>query len=196
MRNIRACGLLGLASILLGGAVQVHASPVLYDIDFTSFFNPNPPISGSFDYDASAPVGSQFSDFTVIWEGFTFDLTAAANNPVSRNSDTSTCIPSTDSAGFFAGLLNPDNCLSLGTVWAADVGFPGDQAAFGIEIDAPSDANSLQADVSESTTYTGPELSDQGRWTIVATPEPRLLPLLLFAALTVIGPKRIQTSQL
>jgi hypothetical protein len=179
-----------LAFILLCGVVQVQAAPILYDINFTSFFNPDPPISGSFDYNAAAAVGSQFTNFDVIWEGTTFDLTAAANNPVGRNADTSTCIPSVDSAGFFAGLLNPENCLSLGTVWTAELGFPGNIAAFGIETDAPGDANSLQADVSQFTSYGGPEVSDQGRWTISTVPEPGLLSLVLIGTLALIGINR------
>ncbi len=71
MPNVRARALFGLASLLLCGALQVHASPVLYDMDFTAlnFMGPAP-TSGSFDYDASAAAGSQFTDFIVVWNGF------------------------------------------------------------------------------------------------------------------------------
>jgi hypothetical protein len=187
--------LFGLASLLLCGAMQVHASPVLYDIDFTAFNFMGPaPTSASFDFDASAAAGSQFSDFTVVWQGITFDLTAAANNPVARDSITSACIPSLDSAGFFAGLLNPSNCFSLSTTWDANA-FPGGMASFGIETDAPSDANSLQVDVQESTTYSGSGESSQGRWTITATPEPSASPVLLMAAVALLASKRIKTHR-
>jgi hypothetical protein len=110
MPSMRVPALFGLASLLLCGALQSPASPVLYDVDFTAFDFMGPaPTSASFDYDASATAGSQFTDFIVVWNGFTYDLTAAANNPVARNYNTSACIPSLDSAGFFAGLLNPSN---------------------------------------------------------------------------------------
>ncbi len=125
-----------------------------------------------------------------------YDLTAAANNPVARNSSTSACIPSLDSAGFFAGLLNPSYCLSLGTTWDATAGFPGGMASFGIETDAPSDANRLQVDVQESTAYSGSEESSQGRWAITpATPEPGTSPVLPIAAVALLAMKRIKNHR-
>jgi hypothetical protein len=152
------------------------------------------PTSGSFDYDASAAAGSQFADFTVVWRGMTYDLTAAANNPVARNSITSACIPSLDSSGFFAGLLNPSNCLSLSTTWDATAGFPGGMASFGIETEALSDANSLQVDVQVPTNYNGSEEFSAGRWTItVAIPEPGTWPVLLIAAVALLARKQIPT---
>src|SRR5579863_7894850 len=107
MHGLKILRFVGFASLLLA-APAADASPLSYDIDFTAFnFMGPPPTSGSFTYDASAAIGSQFSDFTVVWDGLTFDLTAAANNPYADNTQTSTCTPSLDSAGFFAGLINP-----------------------------------------------------------------------------------------
>jgi hypothetical protein len=190
MRNKGARGLLPLA-FLLCGAVQ--ASPVSYDIDFTAFnFMGPPPTSGSFDYDASAPIGSQFSDFVVIWDGFSFNLTASANAPFSINSDTSTCIPSIDSAGFFAGLANPSNCFSLSTYWTGTV--DAGTAEFNIAVGTAS--NNLEAHDLESTSYSGAPLNGQGDWTISAVPEPGTLPLLLLGALALLGTTRIQMLRL
>jgi hypothetical protein len=47
-----------------------------YNITFTGG-SPNPTM-GSFTYDSTNP---QFSNFTVLWDGITFDLTSSANSP-------------------------------------------------------------------------------------------------------------------
>lgn len=53
------------------------ASPMTYGITFTTVIG-DAPTSGSFTYDASIP---SFSNFLVVWDGFSFDLTASANGP-------------------------------------------------------------------------------------------------------------------
>lgn len=68
----------GLALALLGALSSAHAAPVLYNIQFTATSGVAP-TSGSFRYDPDASV---FSDFFVVWAGTTFDMTAAANNPL------------------------------------------------------------------------------------------------------------------
>jgi hypothetical protein len=50
------------------------SSPVHYEIDFTG--GSPTPTSGSFDYDSAVP---SFSNFNVVWNGLTFDLTEEAN---------------------------------------------------------------------------------------------------------------------
>ena len=106
-------------------------------------------------------------------------------------------IPSLDSAGFFAGLVMPSNCLSLTTLWTADAGFlsgsPGTFGTFNIQIGALGDSNRLHANVLESINYAGPELGDQGRWSVsVATPD---MPVLLIGALACVGIKRTRRQQ-
>jgi len=61
---------------LVSAAGFTPAAPVLYDISFTGGTG-LPPTSGTFLYDAAVPV---FSNFFVLWNGFTFDLTASANS--------------------------------------------------------------------------------------------------------------------
>lgn len=57
--------------------VSAIAAPVLYEISFTGG-SPAPTL-GSFQYDAAVP---SFSNFIVVWNGITFDLTASANAPL------------------------------------------------------------------------------------------------------------------
>jgi hypothetical protein len=71
--------------LLAIGAVPVLAGPVSYTIDFSVLScEPTPPCpiaapTGSFVFDASN-TGAPFTDFTVSWDGYTFDLTSSANN--------------------------------------------------------------------------------------------------------------------
>jgi hypothetical protein len=66
---------------LLFGAAFAH--PVFadtYTINFTTGSG-SPTPSGSFTYDASAPLGSQFTGFVVDWYGYSINLTSSANAP-------------------------------------------------------------------------------------------------------------------
>jgi hypothetical protein len=118
--------------ILLCGAVQVHAVPLRYRLDFSDSsprVPPSPEIPGAnstpippspigiFTYNDTAPLGSQFSNFVVTWnDGYRFDLTEFANLGLTEIPEThptavpSTCIPSYDSAGFFALLTQASFC--------------------------------------------------------------------------------------
>jgi len=64
---------------LVVAATSLTASPVTYNINFTG--TGLLPTSGQFTYDAMGVPGSAFSDFTVVWNSISFDLTAVANAP-------------------------------------------------------------------------------------------------------------------
>jgi hypothetical protein len=59
------------------GALPVWAGPVYYTINFDLTTGSLLPTSGSFYYDSST---SSFTNFDVVWDGVTFDLTSAANS--------------------------------------------------------------------------------------------------------------------
>jgi hypothetical protein len=63
-------------------AATAAPPPSTYNITFAAYPGQSPvlPTFGSFTYDASQPLTSRFSHFTVDWNGYTFDLTGAANN--------------------------------------------------------------------------------------------------------------------
>lgn len=61
----------------VAGAGIASAAPIVYTINFAPEYG-NAPTSASFLYDSVVP---QFTDFFVLWEGITFDLTASANAP-------------------------------------------------------------------------------------------------------------------
>src|SRR5258705_7053020 len=71
-----ATALLVAAGLISGTA---NASPVHYTFNFTLQSGNVLPTSASFDYDASAPA---FTNFSVPWNGLTFNLTGSANSPI------------------------------------------------------------------------------------------------------------------
>jgi hypothetical protein len=84
--------LAGISVLILFGAVP--AATADYQFQFTTTVlndelvtpsTPFPAISGFFNYDSSL-TEDPFSDFTVVFEGFTFDLTASASSPFETGS--------------------------------------------------------------------------------------------------------------
>ena len=67
-----------LAICFLGcGASVATATQITYNLNFTTIGFGTP--AGSFTYDSQAALGSQFSNFLVTWNGYTFNFTGAAN---------------------------------------------------------------------------------------------------------------------
>jgi hypothetical protein len=104
-KSVRA---LLLASIIVSGAI---AAPVTFNISISGqnssgFEDNGPPFSGSFTYDNAAALGSQFTAFDVMWDGYTFDLTAAAN---AGDGNTLGC-GTPNSADVFAFLTGTGEC--------------------------------------------------------------------------------------
>lgn len=154
-------------------APDASAGPVAYTIDFTTTFG-LAPASGSFVYDSTLSLGSQFSSFLVTWDGFTFDLTQAANDPGGNTGDCS--------ASVFSFLITGSDCTTHAAGqpnWAAaaNSGISYEDIAF---TDADAGSNNLIRlfqsvdDPSASTAFAG------GTWTATATtPEPGSFMLVL-----------------
>lgn len=154
-----------ITTLLFIGAIPALAGPVYYTIDstITSTDFVNTPLTGSFYYD---PTTDSFSDFTVDWDGFVFNLTSVANNPTLGAA--STCIGgSTGGAATFAFLT----CATYEGAWYAaedtdtDLGFV---SLFGR--DTRGGANTA---VLEAGTTPGPNnIADSGDLITTATPAP------------------------
>jgi hypothetical protein len=87
-------------------AVPAYSVPIHYEISFTG--GPPTPTSGSFDYDPAIPT---FSNFVVISQGITFDLTAEANSPSEIFPVFETnCVLSGPALGF--ALMSKDACIT------------------------------------------------------------------------------------
>lgn len=170
---------LGLSLALLGALTSAHAAPVRYNIQFTTTSGSPAPTSGSFFYDSDVPV---FSNFLVVWNGISFDMTAAANNPTFAMGACNTA--GNGAADTFDFLLN-QNCGS-GQYFNGWGGFGyGFASGFTFErSDAenlPTNAISFSA-IDSSTDNT----SAQGTFSIslaeAPVPEPATLSMLTAAA--------------
>ena len=65
----------------IGAVPAAHSAPIQYNLIFSGTNIPigtNIPTSGSFVFDA---VTNTFSDFSIVWNTLTFDLTGSANSP-------------------------------------------------------------------------------------------------------------------
>jgi hypothetical protein len=163
--------LLVIGLLLIAVSLPVHASPVNYTINFTTGFGPAP-TSGSFTYDSSTGT---FSDFVVVWDGYSFNLTSSANATFLGSSG---CTGEASTGAYSFELLSQTLTCPSGPdyFWAG-------QPRVG-----PTQAFLFDAEVSGSAydqigTYlpaTGKTDSSGGGWTIsaVITPEPSELLLL------------------
>ena len=110
-RSLRTLSMAG--AIAIATSWPAMASPVHYDIAFTG--GASTP-TGEFDYDASVPA---FSNFTVSWDGLSFDMTASANLPVfnpGANLSLPLCGATSANAALTFVILTVDGC-GPGVFW-------------------------------------------------------------------------------
>ncbi len=94
-------------------ATSAFASPVLYNITFATTTGPAP-TAGSFTYNSTAPLGSQFTGFTVSWGSGIFDLTATANN--GEQFVGTDCGTTASSASVFSFLSGQNVCANAAAI--------------------------------------------------------------------------------
>lgn len=167
--------------LLSACGATAFATPIAYQIHFSSLGFPLPPESGSFTYDQTAPNGFGFSDFTVMFGGSLFDLTARANNPFVFTFD---CGLTGSALGFaLMGHSCNQQDEAIKAFWQA-------VASQGGTPEVPLYTFSFSG-VFESPVILGVALVnrtplipdyEQGQWTITAIPEPSSL-MLLFTSL-------------
>jgi hypothetical protein len=120
------------------GAPIAEAAPIPYTIAFTG--GPTLPTSGSFKYDPTSPL---FTDFLVEWNGFTFDLTASANDPyITGGADTDVCLQGTAGAAasfLLLSLFPTSPCEGWAVSWDAYGAIGTPPQAFSFSSTAPPD---------------------------------------------------------
>ena len=152
------------------------ASPVTYNIDFTlyPFLEGQPnfdilPTAGSLTFDAANPT-TPFSDFTVLWHGGSFDLTAVANtlSAPGFGCDSETAAPNLGANIMFQTFTSP--CVNVSYVWSG-VYNPAVESQFAFI--AESSVAQVQVDSVAVIGAGGNYQSGQGTWTLSpAVPEP------------------------
>lgn len=158
-------------------APLAHADSTTYVINFTLTSGSIAPTSGSFTYDSTTPA---FSNFIVIWDGLSFDLTASANNP---SHDGTLCGTSHTASDTFAFLSGTSPCApSVTTSWRV--------GPFGIisEFDFFTTTNQDNSDFYiYSLAHVPPGFQDsgEGQWVISPVPEPSSVILMSSALLAV-----------
>jgi|SRR5580700_387239 hypothetical protein len=166
------------AFFLSMGALSAHADTVTnYTITFTAASGILP-TSGSFTYDSSTP---KFSNFLVVWDGLSFDLTSSANTPLIFGPVPPACLGGDSNAAATFQLLT--NCGDLVTGWLGKVG--GSPASRIFTFVSPTESCIFDADcisISAVTVPVGPisEALGFGSFAVaVSTPEPSTVALML-----------------
>ena len=174
------------------GAITAAAGPITYAIDFTTASG-IAPTSGAFTYDSSSPVGSQFSNFTVVWDTFTFDMTAQANSPVEYGTG---CTASATSVTFFDLLSGAAQCTpSNGREWYAEVIQIAGEFSLCEEVD-PTMCNSATGYIRDERILVNGRTDNwtnaSGSLSITAVPEPSTFLLTLWCCLGLAGAMRVR----
>jgi hypothetical protein len=175
-------GLCFLALAALG--VPASGANIDYEINFSG--SGLLPTSGSFTYDPDPGVDT-FSDFIVVWNGYTFDLTASANKPSAGLDGVPYCAQlSPAGAGTFAMLSG--GCFGkpgVQTEFVANAAGP--VAAFEFSTQNSGSGPPVKLYISSSVpAQNGNTANSSGVWTITQTPEPSSL-TLLFAGLALVA---------
>jgi hypothetical protein len=155
------------------------ADSTTYMVNFTLNDGSILPKMGTFTYDPSL---QSFSDFEVLWNGLTFDLTDSANNP---NDATPPCVGAKTGAGASFALLD-GACSGPHTGWLGAVGNGG--AVFVFEaFPTPLEFIAIEGNVSTSASDT----FANGQWTIAPVSEPSaFVPLIPLAPLALVAQRR------
>jgi hypothetical protein len=165
--------LLVMGLLLIAVSLPVYASSVNYTINFTTSSGSPGPASGAFTYDSGTDT---FSNFVVVWDGYSFDLTSSANATFTSSSG---CTGEASSGAFsFALLSQALTCPSAPEYFWFGQPRVGPTQFFAFEDEvSPSGYDQIGA----TLPATGATDSAAGNWTISAaanTPEPSGLLLL------------------
>jgi hypothetical protein len=180
-------GICFLALVALG--VPAAGANIDYEINFSG--SGLLPTSGSFAYDSTT---SMFSDFTVVWDGFTFDLTSPANLANGGDAGFPACIDGlTGGAGTFAMLSGncdgaPNEVTNFDAAHYSNhnvVSFMTYNSVL-VQVDGGGEVQQLSIYADAPISRPNEQRSFEGGWTISQVPEPSSL-ILLFVGLAPIA---------
>lgn len=153
------------AALSLLAATAIQATPVAYNINFIMNVGIVAPTSGMFTYDAAVP---NFTNFIVQWNGNSYDLTSAANNPFFLGGSPSCLSGATGAAASF-GLLSQTLCPADSTDWVGSMASSPSASQFYFR---HADAGGFMQ--VQGAGPGGADALSQGTWTITSAgiPEP------------------------
>jgi hypothetical protein len=179
-----------IATLLLAavGTAEMKATPVFYTISFAlQSGTPGAPLptSATFDYDAGVP---QFTNFIVNWDGLSFDMTNAANNPQINSFSAACVLGDTGAAASFLLLTNCGNPVSGLTVttWFAN-GNLNPQIFNFYSGDAMGGNNFIQFTANPTSVVAPFNTEALGTFTVTAVPEVGTCAVVLVGLGLVVG---------
>jgi len=189
---IRALGL------LVVSAAASLAAPITYNFNWISEGNLPLPTSGSFTYNSAAAVGSQFSNFVIVWDSYTFNFTSVANSAtVTTAGVTCPTTASVTSAIIFGFLTGTSECTPTPNTFSW-IGNPGGPfPTFNLYDTSGSPGTSdIELSVASTTSVTGTPATVSGLFTTstASVPEPSTF-FLAFAGGAVLLGRRIAQAK-
>jgi hypothetical protein len=182
MRNKFLTVCLFLLAVTLSGYADTVTD---YTINFTTTSGSPTPVSGSFTYNSTNPA---FSNFVVVWDGVTINLTASANAPIMQAAGTGCAGESSTPSYGFALMSHTVSGCSLYTYWYAGTTSSPYYSFFDFISQTGTGSNQIYT-YSDPASPTG---NVYGTWTIqaVSTPEPSTCLLLTLGTLSLMGVRR------
>jgi len=173
--------LLVIVLLLVITSLPVYADSVNYTINFTTSAGSPGPTSGSFTYDSSTGT---FSNFVVVWDGYSFNLTSSANSTFLHASG---CTGEASTGAYSFELLSQTlTCPSAPAYFWAGQPRVGPTQAFLFDAAV---SGSAYDQIGTYLPATGATDSAEGSWKIsaVTAPEPSDLLLLGSGLLSIMG---------
>jgi hypothetical protein len=173
----RGARMVALVALAIGTSAAGQAAAVTYDINFTVGFDDVAAPTGSFTYNAAT---SQLTNFTVNWDGVTFDLTSAANGVIFFPEGPA-CVGNLSGGAAAFALLSP----GCPTFWAASAE-PEDNTVFAVFAFGESDTELFGSSEVNAPNAIDGDTGADGGFTIAAvqapsssaTPEPGTVALV------------------
>lgn len=164
-----------LAAFAFMAATASANTIITYNINFTTTSGSPAPASGSFTYDSTNPL---FSNFLVTWDNQIYDLTSVANSPTIISGGQYTPCPDaspTPALGFAIMSQNFAGCYAQDIVFSGNQTVSGGTFGFYTNITACNPGCGYDEIGRSVASASGPVAAASGGWTITAataSPEP------------------------